>query len=83
MRDWEVGYGGDKVKVRGDVEIFESLDGVEFGVEMWEDVWGGGGGRKVDWIRGEGLVRVGERVVRVVKGRNGEKGGRKIVSREK
>ena len=39
MRDCEVRYAGHKVKLTPDVQIFHTFDGVQFGVEICEDVW--------------------------------------------
>ena len=39
LRDCEVRYAGHKVKLTPDVLIFQTFDGVQFGVEICEDVW--------------------------------------------
>ena len=39
LRDCEVRYAGHKVKLTPDVQIFHTFDGVQFGVEICEDVW--------------------------------------------
>ena len=39
LRDCEVRYAGHKVKLTPDVQIFQTFDGVQFGVEICEDVW--------------------------------------------
>ena len=39
LRDCEVRYAGHKVKLTPDVQIFRTYDGVQFGVEICEDVW--------------------------------------------
>ena len=39
LRDSEVRYAGHKVRISPDVQLFRTYDGVQFGVEICEDVW--------------------------------------------
>ena len=39
LRDSEVRYAGHKVRISPDVQLFRTYDGVQFGIEICEDVW--------------------------------------------
>ncbi len=39
LRECEVRYAGHKMKLTPDVQIFRTFDGLQFGVEICEDVW--------------------------------------------